>query len=86
MIDASAVNTAVVGSYSVTYDVSDSEGNAAVQVTRTVDVVDSTAPIITLIGANPLTLEVGTAYTELGATAWDDGDGSGGAGGVGDRG
>ena len=42
VIDASAVNTSVVGPYSVTYDVTDSEGNAAVQVVRTVDVVDTT--------------------------------------------
>ena len=46
VIDASAVNTAVVGSYVVTYDVTDSEGNAATQVTRTVNVVDTTAPVL----------------------------------------
>ena len=73
--DASAVDTAVVGSYSVTYDVTDSSGNAAIQVTRTVDVVDTTAPVITLVGANPQTIEVGSAYVELGATALDNYDG-----------
>ncbi|MCP3993782.1 MAG: DUF5011 domain-containing protein, partial [bacterium] len=75
VIDAAAVDTATVGSYSVTYDVTDSQGNAAIQVTRTVDVVDTTAPIISLLGANPQTIEVGSAYVELGATANDDGDG-----------
>ncbi|MDJ0497436.1 MAG: DUF5011 domain-containing protein, partial [Acidimicrobiia bacterium] len=75
VIDASAVNTAVVGSYSVTYDVTDSQGNPAVQVVRTVDVVDTTAPVITLVGANPQTIEVGSPYVELGATAFDVGDG-----------
>ncbi|MCP4966566.1 MAG: DUF5011 domain-containing protein [bacterium] len=75
VIDASAVNTAVVGSYGVTYDVTDSQGNPAVQVTRTVDVVDTTVPVITLVGANPQTIEVGTAYSELGATASDNYDG-----------
>ena len=39
-IDASAVDTATAGSYSVTYDVSDAAGNAATQVTRTVTVED----------------------------------------------
>ncbi len=39
-IDATAVNTATAGSYSVTYDVSDAAGNAATQVTRTVTVED----------------------------------------------
>jgi len=37
-IDATAVDTATAGSYSVTYDVSDAAGNAATQVTRTVTV------------------------------------------------
>ena len=53
VIDATAVNTAVVGSYVVTYDVTDSSGNPATQVTRTVDVVDTTVPVITLVGADP---------------------------------
>ena len=75
VIDASAVNTSVVGSYSVTYDVTDANGNAAIQVTRTVDVVDTTMPVITLVGANPQVIEVGTAYSELGATALDNYDG-----------
>ena len=39
-IDASAVDTATAGSYSVTYDVSDAAGNPATQVTRTVTVED----------------------------------------------
>ena len=75
VIDASAVNTSVLGSYSVTYDVSDSEGNGATQVVRTVDVVDTTPPVITLVGSNPQTIEVGGSYTELGATATDNVDG-----------
>ncbi len=75
VIDASSVNASVLGSYSVTYDVTDSEGNAATQVVRTVDVVDTTAPVITLVGANPQTIEVGSAYVELGATASDNYDG-----------
>ena len=75
VIDSSAVNTAVVGSYSVTYDVVDANGNPAVQVIRTVDVVDTTAPIITLVGANPQIIEVGSGYVELSATALDNYDG-----------
>ena len=38
------VNKDVLGSYVVTYDVSDSSGNPAAQITRTVNVVDTTAP------------------------------------------
>jgi Bacterial surface protein, Ig-like domain/HYR domain/NHL repeat len=79
VIDASAVNPAVPGGYLVTYNVSDDAGNAAAQVTRTVNVVDTTPPTILLVGATPQVLEGGTAYGELGATASDsvDGDVSG---------
>ncbi len=59
----------------MTYNVSDSSGNAASEVTRTVDVVDTTVPVITLVGANPQTIEVGSSYAELGATASDNYDG-----------
>jgi hypothetical protein len=75
VVDASAVDTATLGSYSVTYDVTDSSGIPAVQVIRTVDVVDTTPPVITLIGANPQTVSWGWAYVELGATAADNYDG-----------
>src|SRR3990172_2332587 len=80
VIDASAVDTGSPGSYSVTYNVSDSSGNDAVQKVRTVQVVevpvpDTTRPVITLVGANPQTVEVGRAYVELGATATDNVDG-----------
>lgn len=75
VIDATGVNTAVVGVYSVTYDVDDINGNAAVQVTRTVNVVDTGAPVITLIGADPQKIDVGSPYVELGASASDLGGG-----------
>ena len=38
-INASMVNTTVVGSYTVTYDAVDTAGNNAIQVTRTVNVI-----------------------------------------------
>ena len=55
----------------------DASGNAATQVTRTINVVsapDNTPPIITLLGSNPITIEVGSAYYDAGATAYDDVD------------
>ncbi|WP_191861087.1 immunoglobulin-like domain-containing protein, partial [Hanstruepera ponticola] len=72
VIDASAVNMNVPGSYTVTYNVDDAEGNSATQVTRTVNVVDTTDPTITLNGAATVTVEACGTYNELGATA-DDG-------------
>jgi hypothetical protein len=79
VIDASAVNTSVPGSYDVTYDVSDTRGNNAVTAIRTVSVVDTTPPEITLRGGNPLVIVIGTAYVDPGAEATDivDGDLSG---------
>ncbi len=64
--------TDAVGSYTITYNATDASGNTAVEVTRTVNVVDTTAPIITLTGDNPQTIEFRDGYTELGATI-DDG-------------
>jgi uncharacterized protein YjbI with pentapeptide repeats len=80
LINASAVNTAIPGIYTVSYNVADSSGNAATTVTRTVQVVDTTAPVITLLGANPQFIGSDTPYVELGATASDiaDGDVTGG--------
>ena len=72
VIDSSAVNINRVGDYSVTYDVTDTAGNAAEQKTRTVRVIDTGKPIITLTGDNPQTIEFRRgAYTELNATATD---------------
>jgi hypothetical protein len=70
VIDASAVDTSTPGSYSVTYSISDASGNAALE-TRTVEVVDTTPPAITLLGANPQLIECAASYVELGATAAD---------------
>ncbi|MBI5137059.1 MAG: DUF5011 domain-containing protein, partial [Nitrospirae bacterium] len=47
VVNSTAVNTALLGSYVVTYNVTDAAGNAAVQVTRTVNVTDQTLPVVT---------------------------------------
>ena len=41
------VDTSAVGSYILSYTVSDAAGNAALEVTRTVSVVDNVAPVVT---------------------------------------
>ena len=76
VITVNTVDTSVPGSYVVTYDVTDSSGNPALQVTRTVNVVDTTPPVINLLGLNPATAEAGAAYSDAGATASDIVDGS----------
>ena len=75
------VNTASVGTYTITYTATDTSGNTSSK-TRTVNVIagippvvpDTTAPTITVLGTNPLNLTAGTAYTEAGATCVDNKD------------
>ncbi len=67
---SSTVNANAVGTYSVVYTTTDPSGNAVTN-TRTVVVVDRTAPVITITGANPLTNECHTAFADPGATAND---------------
>jgi hypothetical protein len=68
------VLTNIVGTYTVTYTVSDSSTNIATA-TRTVHVVDTTPPVLTLTGAATLTNECHAAFTDPGATASDTCDG-----------
>jgi hypothetical protein len=64
------------GQTTVTWTVTDASGNTATD-TQLVTVVDNTAPTIALNGgANPQVVECHTSYTELGATASDNCDGS----------
>jgi hypothetical protein len=64
-----------LGEYIVTYNAMDSNGNKAEPVIRTVYVKDTTPPVVTLIGDNPITIERGLEYVEYGATAMDNYDG-----------
>ncbi|MFL5350061.1 MAG: choice-of-anchor A family protein [Hyalangium sp.] len=64
------VNTHVPGAYAVTYSASDSSGNSS-STTRSISVVDTLAPVITLEGADQIYLACGDDYTELGYTASD---------------
>ena len=64
------INTNVVGTYIVTYNVTDSTGLKAQEVVRTVSVVD-VKPVITLIGENILHIAAGQTYVDPGATAFD---------------
>ena len=75
------VDTSKVGTYTLSYNVSDAAGNSATPKTRSVEVVapvdpvDTVAPVITLLGAASIEVEVGAVFTDPGATATDAVDG-----------
>jgi len=74
LIDAEGLNTSKLGRYSITYRLSDSEGMNAIEVTRTVVVIDSQAPNLTLLGSGSLTLEVGIPSSDPGYVVNDNYD------------
>ena len=65
------MNTALLGTYTITYNVTDASGNIATQVTRTVNIVDTTPPVITLSGSSMMQIYRGTTYIDAGAS-WID--------------
>lgn len=75
VVGGDAVNTSVPGEYVITYNAVDGAGNAAIQVTRTVTVVDTIDPVISLIGEANVTVECNDVYVDAGATALDTCDG-----------
>ena len=76
VIVTGTVNTVVLDTYTLNYDVSDSSGNAAITQNRTITVVDTTPPVITLKGGSELQITKGTTYVEPGYTAIDNIDGN----------
>ena len=76
IVVSNPVDIRKTGKYIVTYDVADSSGNKAAQVSRAVEVKDTLPPVITLIGQSEMTLKVGKPYIDAGATAADSFDGS----------
>ncbi len=75
IVTANNVDVNTIGTYSVTYDVSDAAGNAATTITRTVNVIDDISPTITMLGNNPESVELGYTYSDAGASVSDNYDG-----------
>jgi len=70
------VDTSLLGNYTVTYTAVDAAGNEATA-SRDVSVVDTTAPVIVLLGDNPQVIDAddsGATYIDLGATVTDNYD------------
>ncbi|TNE82041.1 MAG: DUF5011 domain-containing protein [Bacteroidetes bacterium] len=75
IITTTNLNTQVVGTYYVRYNVSDNNGNSA-EVERTVYVTpDITPPVVTLNGTTPMAVVVGTQFIDPGVNAIDSYDG-----------
>ncbi len=75
IVVTNTVNANKIGTYTVTYAVTNSLGIAASPIVRTVRVVDTTKPVITLNGSTSVTVKKGTTYTDAGAKATDNYDG-----------
>jgi len=61
---ANSVNPNVLGHYTVTYNVTDSDNSSAEQVTRNVSVTDTTPPLFTLNGETSITLGIGELFRD----------------------
>ncbi len=75
VLSSGTVDTSALGSYTITYTASDAAGNTSTA-TRTIAVVDTTAPVITLTGNANVSLLAGESYTDAGASATDAYEGS----------
>lgn len=62
-----------IGVYTITYSVTDSRNNTGT-IKRLVTVLDTTAPVISLIGADTVKQEVLVPYADLGSTITDNHD------------
>ena len=68
------VRTSTIGEYKVTYYLRSSSGEESSKKTRTVTVIDSTSPVLELLGEDELTVEAGSDYIEPGALVSDNYD------------
>ncbi|MBX4210463.1 DUF5011 domain-containing protein [Candidatus Parcubacteria bacterium] len=82
IVKSGAVNVTTVGTYTIHYNVKDSKGLAANEVTRTVVVTETnpaptnSAPKITLVGPAQMTASGDEPFVDPGATATDTEDGN----------
>jgi hypothetical protein len=72
IISTSTINSAVLGDYTVVYNVTDAAGNVALPITRNVHIVDTTDPIIDLNGVSPMTIAQGSVWTDPGVAISDN--------------
>jgi hypothetical protein len=76
VVGGDTVDTTTVGTYTVTYNATDTSNKAAAQVIRTVNVVDTTTPTITINSPNPLIISLGGAFSVPSYTTSDNSQGT----------
>ena len=74
-VGGDTVDDTTPGIYTITYNVADSDGNSAIEVKRTVTVVDDVVPVITLTGEAEIEVGRNETYVDAGAAASDNLDG-----------
>ena len=75
-ISSGTVDISTPGNYAISYSCTDTAGNAAAPVARTVLVADTTPPVLTLTGGTTGTITTGSLYTAPVATCTDNVDGA----------
>jgi hypothetical protein len=72
IVKTGAVNKDAVGTYPLTFNVKDAQNNSAPEVVRTVEVQDTLAPSVTMLGASDVTVQCGAGpFADPGASATD---------------
>ena len=71
MQQADNIDLNMLGTYYVWYTVEDASGNKD-SVVREVNVIDDIAPVLSLVGANPMTIEVKSSINDPGYTVSDN--------------
>ena len=71
IITVNPVDTSKLGTYVITFNVTDSANNNASEVSRKVIVQDTSDPVISLKGTAEQSVEAGGTFTDAGATAAD---------------
>jgi hypothetical protein len=72
VVVSGTVDPNATGTYTLHYNVTDPSGNVSLEVTRTVTVVDTIKPVITLVGGASMSVECHGGFTDPGATASDN--------------
>ena len=72
LIDTNNININVLGTYQVIFNATDNLGNQAIPVTRTVNVIDNIAPVLTLIGSASIDVFVFSEYNDQGVDVCDN--------------